>query len=182
MPAKAGMFFCTYTKNSNSSLGTATNEPVKEYLNPFCYKATFNPMIYDYPPPFDAAWFRFVLGYVVGAILGSFATMLAYRLPRHQSIVFPRSRCPTCKTILGVRDLVPIFSWLTSRGHCRHCHAKIGAQYLYIELATSFSCATAAVILGFTPWLAIAYAAIVVVVVALSLRNTNESPPACGEG
>ena len=132
-------------------------------------------MNFDIPPPLDAAWFRFAFGFFLGGILGSFATMLAYRLPRHLSIVFPRSHCPSCNTTLGARDLVPIFSWLWARGHCRHCHAKIGIQYLAIEFATSLACAAASVIIGFTPLLLIAYAAIVAIVVCLS-------PPPRGEG
>ena len=121
----------------------------------------------DIPPPFDAAWFRFTLGFIIGACLGSFATMLAYRLPRQISIVTPRSHCPTCKTTLTPRDLVPILSWLLNKGQCRHCHAKIGARYLWIELATSLACATASVVIGINPILLIAYAVIVAVVVVL---------------
>jgi leader peptidase (prepilin peptidase)/N-methyltransferase len=96
-------------------------------------------MASDIPPPFDAAWFRFILGFIIGAALGSFGTMLAYRIPRHISIITPRSHCPTCNATLGARDLVPILSWVTSGGKCRHCHADIGAQYLWIELACSLS-------------------------------------------
>ena len=91
----------------------------------------------DIPPPFDATWFRFTFGFLIGAVFGSFGTMLAHRLPRHMSIITPRSHCPSCHTTLGVRDLVPILSWLATRGHCRHCRAKIGARYLYLELAAS---------------------------------------------
>ncbi len=125
-------------------------------------------MITDIPPPFDAAWFRFALGFVVGSILGSFATMLAYRLPRRLSIVFPRSRCTSCGTVLGVRDLVPLLSWLSTRGRCRHCSAEIGVRYLVIEIVTSLACAIASVIIGFEPWLLVAYGGIVVGVVMLS--------------
>ena len=101
----------------------------------------------DLPPPFDAAWFRFFLGFIVGSALGSFTTMLAYRLPRRMSIVSPRSHCPTCKTPLGARDLVPIFSWLLHKCRCRHCHAGIGARYLWIELAISLACGAAAALI-----------------------------------
>jgi len=98
-------------------------------------------------PLFDDAWFRFILGFIMGAILGSFATMLAYRLPRHLSIVFPRSHCPSCNAALGVRDLVPIFSWLALRGRCRHCHAEIGIRYIVIEIVTSLVCGAISVML-----------------------------------
>lgn len=102
----------------------------------------------DLPPPFDAAWFRFILGFIVGAALGSFGTMLAYRLPRRLSIILPRSHCPSCGTTLQARDLVPLLSWLSTGGRCRHCHAKIGTQYLWIELAVSVVCGGIAVLLG----------------------------------
>lgn len=119
----------------------------------------------DIPPPFDAAWFRFVLGFIIGAALGSFATMLAYRLPRHMSILLPRSHCPSCGHTLGARDLIPMLSWLLSKGECRYCHAKIGAQYLWVELATSTACGIASAAIGFNLVLPIAYAAIVGIVV-----------------
>ncbi|MFA5040547.1 MAG: prepilin peptidase [Bdellovibrionales bacterium] len=90
---------------------------------------------------FDTLWIRFILGFIVGAALGSFAGVVIYRFPRGLSIVRPRSHCLSCNTVLGVRDLVPIISWLTTRGHCRYCHAKIGAQSLVIETAIGFVCA-----------------------------------------
>jgi prepilin signal peptidase PulO-like enzyme (type II secretory pathway) len=113
----------------------------------------------------DVVWFRFAIGFLCGAILGSFATMLAYRLPRHLSIVFPRSHCPSCNVTLGAYDLLPIFSWLATRGRCRHCRAKIGAKYLFIEIATSLACAIACTIIGFSLWLVIAYVGIVAIIV-----------------
>ena len=92
-----------------------------------------NPMN-DLPPPFDAVWFRLIIGAVFGAIVGSFMTMLVYRLPRGKSIVLPRSACPRCGHVLGLRDLVPLLSWITSGGKCRHCGAAIGWRYLLIEI------------------------------------------------
>ena len=102
----------------------------------------------DLPPPFDNSWFRFALGFIVGSALGSFTTMLAYRLPRGLSIVTPRSHCPSCKTTLRVRDLVPVLSWISTGGKCRYCHAKIGARYVWIELAFSVACGVMGVWLG----------------------------------
>jgi leader peptidase (prepilin peptidase) / N-methyltransferase len=116
----------------------------------------------------DVFWIRFVAGIINGAVLGSFAGVLAYRLPRHLSIVSPRSHCLSCNRILGVRDLVPILSWLATRGRCRTCGAKIGVQCLVIEIITSLACAAATVALGFSFWLIVAYAGIIATVAALS--------------
>lgn len=61
-------------------------------------------------------------------------TALSYRLPRGEDFVQGRSRCPSCKTVLTVRDLFPVFSWLMSRGRCRHCDAKVSGRYPLTEL------------------------------------------------
>lgn len=79
------------------------------------------------------------IGFIVGLVLGSFSTMLSYRLPRKLSIIKPPSQCPSCSHKLEPRDLVPIFSWLINRGKCRHCQANIGLRYLFIELITTLA-------------------------------------------
>lgn len=126
----------------------------------------------DFSVFFDVAWVRFVLGLIVGSILGSFATMLVHRLPRRLSIVFPRSHCPLCNTTLGARDLVPIFSWLAMRGRCRHCKAKIGTRYLIVEITASLACAVASVVVGFTSLLLVTYAVVVAVIVFFCIKRT----------
>ena len=67
--------------------------------------------------------------------IGSFLGTLILRLPTERPVVFDRSRCEACETTLTWRDLVPLFSWLISRGRCRHCGARVGAFYPLIELA-----------------------------------------------
>ena len=94
-------------------------------------------------------WFRILCGVSVGLVLGSFVTMLSYRLPRGISIVMPRSHCPACKTQLGARDLVPVFSWLFSGGKCRHCGRRISARYPLIELVVAAGATVSFVAFGF---------------------------------
>jgi leader peptidase (prepilin peptidase) / N-methyltransferase len=62
---------------------------------------------------------------LAGPAMGSFAALLADRLPRGEGVVAARSRCRSCKAPLGARDLVPILSYLWLRGRCRHCGAAI---------------------------------------------------------
>ncbi len=77
----------------------------------------------------------------VGLVLGSFATALAFRLPRGISLFSAeRSRCPSCGHTLSALDLVPLLSWLCLRGKCRHCACPIGLRYPLIELATLALC------------------------------------------
>jgi leader peptidase (prepilin peptidase)/N-methyltransferase len=78
-----------------------------------------------------------VFAYVafIGAAMGSFLTLVTYRLPRDEKIGLSRSRCPNCSTTLRVPDLVPIISWVASRGRCRHCKTKVHFRYPLTELA-----------------------------------------------
>jgi leader peptidase (prepilin peptidase) / N-methyltransferase len=69
-------------------------------------------------------------------LIGSFLTVVVDRIPDGRSIVQPGSACGSCGLELGVRDLVPIFSWLVLRGRCRRCKAQIGAEVVVIELVT----------------------------------------------
>ena len=58
-----------------------------------------------------------------GAIIGSFLNVCIHRLPRHQSIVWPSSRCPVCAHTLSWYENVPIISYLALRARCRACRA-----------------------------------------------------------
>ena len=70
---------------------------------------------------------------LLGLVLGSFVTMLSWRLPRGLNPAGTHSHCPKCGHDLGLRDLVPLLSWLSSGGRCRHCGAAIGWRYPAIE-------------------------------------------------
>lgn len=77
-----------------------------------------------------------VVGFWLGAVVGSFLNAVVYRLPRGLSLAEPTfSFCPSCKHRLTIPDLVPILSWVFLRGRCRHCRAPIGARYMAVELA-----------------------------------------------
>lgn len=84
--------------------------------------------------------FHLFLTLFLGLCFGSFATALAWRLPRGVSVSLERSRCPSCSRTLGIADLVPVFSWLFLRGRCRSCRALIGWRYPLMELATLLLC------------------------------------------
>jgi leader peptidase (prepilin peptidase) / N-methyltransferase len=71
-----------------------------------------------------------------GATIGSFLNVVAYRLPRAESLVHPGSRCPGCGTAIKAYDNVPVFGWLLLRGRCRSCRASISPRYPIIEALT----------------------------------------------
>lgn len=70
---------------------------------------------------------------VMGLVVGSFIELVAYRVPRGQSIIWPRSQCVHCRHVLSALDLIPIISWAILRGRCRYCSAPIGWRAPLIE-------------------------------------------------
>lgn len=86
---------------------------------------------------------------VLGLVVGSFLNVVIYRVPRHESVVSPRSRCPVCASPIKERDNIPVLSWLILRGRCRSCDARISPRYLFVELAGAVIYAGLAARLGF---------------------------------
>lgn len=98
----------------------------------------------------ESPWTLAALAGWLGLCFGSFSNVLIYRLPRNQSVVRPRSRCPGCGTMVAWYDNIPVLSWLLLRGRCRHCATPISPRYLLVELAGA-GCAWIAVgFYGFT--------------------------------
>ena len=74
------------------------------------------------------------LAIVIGSVLGSFLNCVAYRIAHGQSFLKGRSHCPKCNHVLGPLDLIPIFSWVFSKGKCRYCKEPISIRYPLTEL------------------------------------------------
>jgi leader peptidase (prepilin peptidase)/N-methyltransferase len=77
-----------------------------------------------------------VLAALGGLIIGSFLNVVAYRLPRGESLAHPPSRCPSCGAPVKPYDNIPVLSWLLLRGRCRACKAPISARYPLVEALT----------------------------------------------
>jgi len=75
-----------------------------------------------------------LIAFCGGLMLGSFVTVVGYRVPRGESIVGPRSRCTTCGASIAAYDNVPVFSWVLLRGRSRCCGDRISARYPLTEL------------------------------------------------
>lgn len=75
-----------------------------------------------------ALWLGFL-----GACIGSFLNVVAYRLPLGMSVVWKSSHCPKCNHPIRARDNVPVFGWLWLRGKCRDCGAPIAPRYAIVE-------------------------------------------------
>ena len=85
---------------------------------------------------------------VLGAIAGSFLNVVAYRLPRHESLIAPASRCPRCGVPVRPYDNIPIVSYLLLRGRCRNCSATISRRYPLVEALTAGLCVGAVLALA----------------------------------
>jgi len=71
---------------------------------------------------------------LLGAAIGSFLNVCIDRLPARRSLVYPPSQCDACQHRLSPKDLIPVFSYLWLRGHCRYCRARIPRRVLWVEL------------------------------------------------
>jgi leader peptidase (prepilin peptidase)/N-methyltransferase len=71
---------------------------------------------------------------LLGLAAGSFANVVIHRVPRRESVVRPRSRCPACAAPVAWRDNLPLLGWLLLRGRCRTCRAPISVRYPLVEL------------------------------------------------
>jgi len=77
-----------------------------------------------------------ILALVLGLAIGSFLNVVAYRLPRGESLLHPPSHCPSCDTPIRWYDNLPVVGWLSLRGRCRACGARISWRYPVVEAAT----------------------------------------------
>jgi leader peptidase (prepilin peptidase)/N-methyltransferase len=76
-----------------------------------------------------------IIAFLGGLAVGSFATAVAYRVPRGVPFAVERSQCPACGVQIGARDNIPVVSWLVLRGRARCCGAAISPRYPLTELA-----------------------------------------------
>lgn len=88
-------------------------------------------MLADFP-----TWLLLLFAFLFGSTVGSFLNVVIARVPKGQSVVHPRSRCPRCEKPIAGFDNIPILSWLILWGRCRRCGIAISPRYPLVELAT----------------------------------------------
>lgn len=74
-----------------------------------------------------------VFAFGLGASIASFLNVVAWRVPRGESIVRPPSHCPKCNAPIRWWQNIPILSWLALRGKCASCRAPISPRYIIVE-------------------------------------------------
>lgn len=73
----------------------------------------------------------------LGLVIGSFLNVVIHRVPRGESLVLPPSHCPSCDAPIRRRHNVPVWGWLSLRGRCADCGARISARYPLVEVGTA---------------------------------------------
>jgi leader peptidase (prepilin peptidase)/N-methyltransferase len=116
---------------------------------------------------------NFVLAAPLGLLIGSFLNVVAYRLPRGESLVKPRSRCTSCGEEVRPYDNVPVVSWLLLRGRCRLCGEQISARYPAVEIVTAIAFAAVALVRGLDTGLLLdlPFAAMLIAVANIDLEH-----------
>ena len=78
-----------------------------------------------------------IIVFIFGSIVGSFLNVCIHRMPKSESIVWPRSHCPKCQKRIPGYDNIPFLSFLLLKGRCRFCQQKISLRYPLVELLTA---------------------------------------------
>lgn len=104
------------------------NQPAIIELTPATFLEKINQRLIEF-------FFAFLF-FFTGATVGSFLNVVAYRMPRGQSVVFQPSRCPSCDRRLSPRENIPVFGWLLLNGKCRFCGIAISPRYPIVEAIT----------------------------------------------
>lgn len=90
-----------------------------------------------------ALWPVYMLGAMIGAVLGSFIGVVACRWPRGESFIAGRSHCQSCGGALRAWHMIPLVSYCVLRGRCAMCGARLPVDLIVAELG-----GVAAVMLG----------------------------------
>ena len=77
-----------------------------------------------------------ILIFILGLIVGSFSNVCIYRIPRNESMIYPASHCPKCRSSIKPIDNIPLLSYILLKGKCRNCGSKIPIQYPAVESLT----------------------------------------------
>ena len=97
-----------------------------------------------------------IIFFILGALMGSFLTVIGLRLPKNENFTTTHSHCDRCGHVLGMTEMIPILSYIFQRGRCRHCGKKIDILSTYVELFTGALFAVAFYAFGFSYELLIA--------------------------
>ncbi len=121
----------------------------------------------------DPVFTHYAVVAVFGLALGSFLNVCIWRIPRQESIVTPRSRCPRCGHAIRWYDNVPVLSYLLLGARCRDCRARISPLYPLVEVLTAGLLVATFARYGVTPEF-VKYAALGMLLLTLVFTDVTE--------
>lgn len=74
--------------------------------------------------------------FLLGAIMGSFLSVVILRSITQESWVSGRSHCDSCKNTIAWYDNIPLLSFVLLKGRCRHCQEPILPLHPMVEVIT----------------------------------------------
>lgn len=92
----------------------------------------------------------FLYLFIIGLFFGSFYNVVALRISKNESILFPGSHCVNCNHRLSWYELIPVFSFIALKGKCKNCKIKISLQYPIVEILTGILFAFSYYLYGFS--------------------------------
>ncbi|MFC4320956.1 prepilin peptidase [Litchfieldia salsa] len=95
--------------------------------------------------------------FILGIVLGSFYNVVGLRIPKAESIVFPRSACPNCRHELTVKELIPLLSYLYQKGSCKKCFIRISPLYPSVEMVTAILFTISPLLVGWSKELIVSW-------------------------
>ncbi len=113
-----------------------------------------------------------VLAVVIGSVVGSFAGVVAHRIPRGESLG-GRSRC-ACGRQLRASENIPFLGYLAARGRAGCCGATIGWWTVGFETVYAATAAAAYAVAG---WLGVAAALAALLAVTRTAAAATAEPP-----
>jgi leader peptidase (prepilin peptidase)/N-methyltransferase len=109
----------------------------------------------------------FLMSFFYGLLLGSFFNVVGLRIPKGESIVKPRSHCPSCERTLTAWELIPVVSYVMQGGKCRGCGIKISPIYPLMELATAILFTISPLLVGWSKELVISWTLISLLIIII---------------
>jgi len=128
---------------------------------------------------------------LIGACVGSFTNVVAWRLPRGESVVFPGSHCPRCGHAVRWHDNLPVLGWLLLMGRCRDCGAPISWRYPVVEACSAGLWLSAWLVMeggggglpgAWLPWAGLPLVALLLPLVLIDLDHMWLPEPLCRWG